>query len=90
MEIIKDHKVMEPKSLSQTKWPDSCCILHAMHILSGKVLIVEDHLDSLEILKLQLQALGYEVAVATSGEEALEKPLLKLPISSSWTSDFRG
>ncbi len=50
-----------------------------MLILSGKVLIVEDHLDSLEILKLQLHALGYEVAVATSGEEALEKALTEAP-----------
>ncbi len=50
-----------------------------MLILAGKVLIVEDHLDSLEILKLQLHALGYEVAVATSGEEALEKALTEAP-----------
>ena len=50
-----------------------------MHILSGKVLIVEDHADSREILKLQLQALGYEVAMATSGEEALEKVLTEAP-----------
>jgi len=71
---------MEPESISQIKWPDSCseCFLQ-MHILSGKVLIVEDHLDSREILKLQLQALGYEVAVATNGEEALKKALTEAP-----------
>ncbi len=71
---------MEPESISQIKWPDSCCnFFIQMHILSGKVLIVEDHSDSRELLKLQLQALGYEVAVATCGEEALEKALTEAP-----------
>jgi len=71
---------MAPESISQINWPDSCPEdFIQMHILSGKVLIVEDHLDSREILMLQLQALGYEVAVATSGEEALEKALNEAP-----------
>ena len=71
---------MAPESISQINWPDSCSEdFIQMHILSGKVLIVEDHLDSREILMLQLQALGYEVAVATSGEEALEKALNEAP-----------
>jgi two-component system phosphate regulon response regulator PhoB len=71
---------MEPESISQIEWPDSCCnFFIQMHNLSGKVLIVEDHSDSREILKLQLQALGYEVAVATCGEEALEKALTEAP-----------
>ena len=41
--------------------------------MSIKVLIVEDHADSLEVLTIQLQALGYEVIEATSGEEGIEK-----------------
>jgi len=41
--------------------------------VSIKVLIVEDHADSLEVLTIQLQALGYEVIEATSGEEGIEK-----------------
>jgi CheY-like chemotaxis protein len=41
--------------------------------VSIKVLIVEDHADSLEILTIQLQALGYEVIEATTGEEGVGK-----------------
>jgi CheY-like chemotaxis protein len=36
-----------------------------------KALIVEDHLDSRELLAIQLRRFGYEVAEAGSGEEAL-------------------
>jgi CheY-like chemotaxis protein len=38
-----------------------------------KILIVEDHVDSLEVLTTQLQAMGYEVIEATTGEEGIEK-----------------
>lgn len=38
-----------------------------------RVLIVEDHADSLEVLTIQLQAMGYEVIEAASGEEGIEK-----------------
>lgn len=70
---------MQPKSLSQPSGPTLASFFLQMLILSGKVLIVEDHLDSLEIMKLQLHALGYEVAMATSGEEAVEKAITEAP-----------
>lgn len=38
-----------------------------------RVLIVEDHADSLEVLTIQLKAMGYEVIEATTGEEGIEK-----------------
>ncbi|MFQ5851155.1 MAG: response regulator [Candidatus Binatia bacterium] len=44
-----------------------------------KILIVEDHVDSREILKMQIHTLGYEVIEAVSGEEALEKALVEVP-----------
>lgn len=47
--------------------------------MSAKILIVEDHEDSRDILKLQLQALGYEVIEAESGQEGLEKALTAAP-----------
>jgi CheY-like chemotaxis protein len=47
--------------------------------MSSKILIVEDHQDSREILRLQIQALGYQVIEAASGEEALEKALAETP-----------
>lgn len=37
------------------------------------ILIVEDHIDSLEVLTIQLKAMGYEVIEATTGEEGIEK-----------------
>lgn len=47
--------------------------------MSAKLLIVEDHEDSREILKVQLEALGYEVIEAASGEEGLEKAFVETP-----------
>ncbi len=44
-----------------------------------KILIVEDHRDAREILKIQIQVIGYEVVEATNGEEALEKALAEQP-----------
>ena len=41
--------------------------------MSTRVLIVEDHADSLEVLTIQLKAMGYEVIEATTGEEGIEK-----------------
>lgn len=37
------------------------------------ILIVEDHIDSLEVLTIQLKAMGYDVIEATTGEEGIEK-----------------
>jgi len=38
-----------------------------------RILVIEDHPDSLEILAYQLKSMGYEVIEATSGEEGIEK-----------------
>lgn len=47
--------------------------------MAAKVLIVEDHPDSREILGMQIERLGYEVIEALSGEEAIEKALVQNP-----------
>lgn len=47
--------------------------------MSTKVLIVEDHADSLEVLTIQLMAMGYDVIEAMSGEEGIEKAQLHHP-----------
>lgn len=60
-----------------------------------RILIVEDHADSRELLAEFLEALGYEVVVACNGLEALERlrgePLsaamlldLMMPVMSGW------
>ncbi len=47
--------------------------------MGAKILIVEDHPDSREILRIQIEHLGYEVIEAKSGEEAIEKALAQNP-----------
>lgn len=47
--------------------------------MSAKILIVEDHQDSREILRIQVRALGYEVIEAVNGEEAIEKARVEGP-----------
>ncbi len=47
--------------------------------MPAKILIVEDHEDSRDILKLQLQALGYEVIEAENGQEGLGKAFSEAP-----------
>lgn len=47
--------------------------------MAVKILIVEDHPDSREVLKIQIEVIGYEVVEATSGEEALEKVTAEAP-----------
>lgn len=44
-----------------------------------KILIVEDHPDAREILKIQIEVIGYEVVEATNGEEALAKAAAERP-----------
>lgn len=44
-----------------------------------KILIVEDHPDAREILKVQIEIIGYEVVEAASGEEALNKAVTEHP-----------
>ena len=38
-----------------------------------KVLLVDDEIDFLEMLRMRLDASGYDVLTATNGEDALEK-----------------
>ncbi|MBI2209562.1 MAG: response regulator [Deltaproteobacteria bacterium] len=38
-----------------------------------RILVVEDHVDSLELLSLQLTSMGYEVIGAMTGKEGIEK-----------------
>jgi adenylate cyclase len=38
----------------------------------ARILVVDDVADNVEILRMRLDSLGYEVAVATDGEQALE------------------
>jgi adenylate cyclase len=45
----------------------------------ARVLVVDDVADNVEILKMRLESLGYEVVVATDGEQALEKVADELP-----------
>jgi CheY-like chemotaxis protein len=39
----------------------------------ARILLVEDELDSLEMMQVLLELEGYEVVAATNGKEALEK-----------------
>lgn len=47
--------------------------------MSARILIVEDHKDSLEILSMQLKSMGYEVIAAVTAEEGIEKAETHLP-----------
>lgn len=47
--------------------------------MPAKILVVEDHLDSLEVLAIQLKGMGYEVIEAMSGQEGIEKAGTYLP-----------
>lgn len=44
-----------------------------------RILVVEDHVDSLEVLSLQLRSMGYEVIGAMTGEEGIEKAQVHHP-----------
>lgn len=39
----------------------------------AKILVVEDHRDSREILAFMLRSMGYEIIEAVNGQEAIEK-----------------
>ncbi len=41
----------------------------------GKILVVEDHPDSREILVFMLRRLNYEVIEATNGQEAIDRAI---------------
>ena len=47
--------------------------------MRARILVVEDHDDSREILSAQLKYLGYEVIEAMTGEEGVEKATFHLP-----------
>ena len=47
--------------------------------MPAKILIVEDNPDSREILRIQIERLGYEVIEALSGKEAIKKALVENP-----------
>jgi len=40
---------------------------------SGRILVVDDHEDNVELLRARLEAWGYEVESASDGKEALER-----------------
>jgi len=46
---------------------------------SGKILLVDDDLDFLEMHKAVLQNHGYDVLTATSGQEGLERVRAEMP-----------
>ncbi len=48
-------------------------------VLLVKILVVEDHPDSREVLTMQLKNMGYRVAEAATGEEGIEKAQIYLP-----------
>lgn len=48
-------------------------------VLLVKILVVEDHTDSREILTTQLKGMGYQVIEAATGEEGIEKAQALLP-----------
>ena len=48
-------------------------------VLLVKILVVEDHTDSREILTAQLKGMGYQVIEAETGEEGSEKAQALLP-----------
>ena len=41
--------------------------------MKGKILVVEDNADEASLIKMILEPEGYEVALASNGEEGLEK-----------------
>jgi len=45
----------------------------------ARILVAEDHLDSQEALRILLEAVGFEVAVAGDGREAVEVALAFAP-----------
>ena len=47
--------------------------------MPGKILIVEDHPDSREILAIQLRLMSYEVIEAADGQEGIEKAQAENP-----------
>ncbi|MCZ7546254.1 MAG: response regulator [Anaerolineae bacterium] len=47
--------------------------------MAEKILVIDDDVDSLKLIGLMLQKKGYEISVANSGAQALEKALAERP-----------
>jgi CheY-like chemotaxis protein len=47
--------------------------------MPARILVVEDDVDSLEVLTLQLRLMGYEVIEAMTGAEGIEKAQVHEP-----------
>ncbi len=47
--------------------------------MKKRILLVEDEPGNIDVMRLELEALGYEVAVATNGREAVEMATAEPP-----------
>jgi CheY-like chemotaxis protein len=47
--------------------------------METRILLVEDDVDTIEVMKQELESLGYEVILAKDGAEAVEKASSELP-----------
>lgn len=47
--------------------------------MAKRILLVEDHPATVEVMTLELQYLGYEAIIAETGEEGLQKAVAELP-----------
>ncbi|MBI2350618.1 MAG: response regulator [Deltaproteobacteria bacterium] len=47
--------------------------------MKKRVLLVEDHPETIEVMQLELEVLGFEVVVAQNGLEAVEKATAESP-----------
>src|SRR5687767_16008129 len=46
---------------------------------AGRILVVDDHEDNIELLRARLEAWGYQVETAKDGQEALDAVAAKPP-----------
>ena len=54
-------------------------MLSGLLLMRRKILVIEDHEDSRNILVLQLRTLGYHIIEADSGNAGVEKAFLEIP-----------
>lgn len=47
--------------------------------MKKRILLVEDHPETIEVMQLELEVLGFEVVVAQNGVEAVEKATAESP-----------
>lgn len=48
-------------------------------LMKKRILLAEDHPGTIEVMQLELEVLGYEVAVAEDGQKAVEKAVADIP-----------